>query len=229
MVGYGLEAEREVPPGPWQPYDVDMDEDEAPPPPVRPQWSWSTHGPALALVLALLIAGRPPASTFQSEVALRRKKQPPQQLLQRELRAFAGDPQSSLRTKLSVGRVEWPEESGLWARDMVLLSTGCTAKACFVGAVGRWWRLPAWQARHDLYVLFGLHVLALALHHQYPALYFAHVEPRRNRPRALPTAPFRTPRALTHDARACKRRTRALARAVRRHHAARRVRVPLAV
>ena len=125
-----------------QPFAVDLDSTARP---ARPLWSW------LALVVAavaVLIAARPPASSFPAEVALRRRKRPPQALLQRELRAFAAAPRQTLLDKATVSEWrEWPEEPGLWARDLLLVSTGCTPKTCFVGAAGRWWHAPRWRPR----------------------------------------------------------------------------------
>ena len=131
-LGYLRDEDRDElePEPPMQPFAVDLDSTARP---ARPLWSW------LALVVAavaVLIAARPPASSFPAEVALRRRKRPPQALLQRELRAFAAAPRQTLLDKATVSEWrEWPEEPGLWARDLLLVSTGCTPKACFVGAV----------------------------------------------------------------------------------------------
>lgn len=166
-----------------QPFEVDLDRIE---PPGLPLW---TRAAGLVAVLAVLIAARPPASSFSTEVALRRRKQPGQVWqLGPELRAFAKSP-----TKKAVvsSRHEWPEEPGLWARDLLLLSTGCTAKqVCFVGAAGRWWRLPRWERRFDLYAVVGLHALSLLCYHQAPDVFFAHFAPRLRRPHTLALGAF---------------------------------------
>ena len=178
------EPQPDQPPQP--PFAVDLDSTARP---ARPLWSWF----ALAVAaLAVLVAARPPASSFPAEVALRRRKRPPQALLQRELRAFAAAPHRALLDKATVSqRWEWPEEPGLWARDVLLISTGCTPKACFVGAAGRWWRAPRWRPRFDLYALFALHALSLLCSYQAAGLFFAHFAPRVSRPRAPPCpAPY---------------------------------------
>jgi hypothetical protein len=190
MPGYLLRDEPQ--PDQPQPFAVDLDSTARP---ARPLRSWF----ALAVAaLAVLIAARPPASSFPAEVALRRRKRPPQALLQRELRAFAASPRRALLDKVTVSqRWEWPEEPGLWARDLLLISTGCTPKACFVGAAGRWWRAPRWTPRFDLYALFALHALSLLCSYQAPGLFFAHFAPRVSRPRAPPCpAPLLPPPAL---------------------------------
>ena len=182
-LGYLRDEDRDelAPEPPMQPFAVDLDSTARP---ARPLWSW------LALVVAavaVLIAARPPASSFPAEVALRRRKRPPQALLQRELRAFAAAPRQTLLDKATVSEWrEWPEEPGLWARDLLLVSTGCTPKACFVGAAGRWWRAPRWRPRFDLYALFALHALSLLCAYQAPGLFFAHFAPRVSHPRAPP-------------------------------------------
>ena len=181
-------------PQPDQPFAVDLDSTARP---ARPLCSWF----ALAVAaLAVLVAARPPASSFPAEVALRRRKRPPQALLQRELRAFAAAPHRALLDKATVSqRWEWPEEPGLWARDLLLISTGCTPKACFVGAAGRWWRAPRWRPRFDLYALFALHALSLLCSYQAAGLFFSHFAPRVSRPRAPPCpAPLLPPSARTH-------------------------------
>ena len=181
-LGYLRDEDRDEPEPdpPTQPFAMDLDSLARP---ARPLWSW------LALVVAavaVLIAARPPASSFPAEVALRRRKRPPQALLQRELRAFAAAPRQTLLDKATVSEWrEWPEEPGLWARDLLLVSTGCTPKTCFVGAAGRWWRAPRWRLRFDLYALFALHALSLCAY-QAPGLFFAHFAPRVSHPRAPP-------------------------------------------
>ena len=191
MAGLGYLRDEPQLDEPQQPFAVDLDSTARP---ARPLWSWFALA---AAALAVLVAARPPASSFPAEVSLRRRKRPPQALLQRELRAFAAAPRRALLDKATVSqRWEWPEEPGLWARDLLLISTGCTPKACFVGAAGRWWRAPRWRPRFDLYALFALHSLSLLCSYQAPGLFFAHFAPRVSRPRAPPCpAPLLPPSA----------------------------------
>lgn len=167
MPGFGLPAEVV---GQWQPYAVELD------PPSRAPRQWAT---VLIIALSVFIAARPSTDSFMKEVALRRRKQPPQQLLELELRAFMEAPLKKLTLS---GLHESSEESGLWSSDLLLVTAGCTKQTCFVGAVGRWWRLRRWENYHDLYAMFAVHCLSVLLFYQYPGAFFKHFSPQVARP-----------------------------------------------
>jgi len=172
MPGFGLPAETVAQ---WQPYAVDVD-----PPSRTPRLGqWAA---VLVLALALLIAARPSTDSFEREVAIRRRKRPPQQRLELELRAFVDAPLK----KLTVGGLqESSEESGLWSSDLLIATVGCTQKTCFVGAVGRWLRLPRWERHFDLYAMLGMHCIGVFLCYQCPGTFFEHFSPRLSHPHTV--------------------------------------------
>lgn len=170
MPGFGLPGADVA--GQWQPYAVDLD-----PPSRTPRLGqWSA---VLVLALALLIAARPSTDSFQDEVAIRRRKQPPQQRLEIELRAFMAEPLK----KLTVSGLQESSEDGLWSSDLLIATIGCTGKgACFVGAVGRWLR---WERQYDLYTLLGMHVIGAVLCYQSPGIFIKYFSPRLSHPHTV--------------------------------------------
>jgi len=132
--------------------------------------------PVLAAAIALVIATRPPAETLPSEVAkLRAVKR--RGKVERDW-TFKGHSGSLLKMH------RWPDD--LWAADALIVSFGCTQRGtCFVGTLGKWWRLPKWMPKWDLWLLAGVHGTACACYMQSPMLYHQLFSPRASAPHTV--------------------------------------------
>ena len=101
----------------------------------------SPRTPLLLAALVLVFASRPPAASWPAAVAkLRAEEVMPTAYaaLAEELGELS---LAALGAKVMVGERDLDAED-LWAADALLFSVGCSRKACFVGVLGSWWRLP---------------------------------------------------------------------------------------